>query len=94
MNYEDALDYCISKCSLEVQLIHPENHINWFSANKLETMIEKAGFGTVYRFGYWQSRCVALRDTELLEARDPQFRPVFRGAEGPSRGKRGKMSSK
>jgi predicted SAM-dependent methyltransferase len=72
LSFEDALDYCVSKCSMEVQRRHPENHINWFSAGKLEAMMRKAGFGEVYRSGYGQSHCAVLRDTQLLEARQPE----------------------
>jgi predicted SAM-dependent methyltransferase len=71
LSLEDALDYCLSKCSLEVQRRHPENHINWFSAGKLGAMMHKAGFGTVYRSGYGQSQCAVLRDVQLLEDREP-----------------------
>jgi predicted SAM-dependent methyltransferase len=73
LKFEQALDYCLSKCSLEVQRRHPENHINWFSAGKLESMIRKAGFSIVYRSGYGQSHCAVLRDTQLLEAREPRL---------------------
>lgn len=72
LSFEDALDYCVSKCSMEVQRRHPENHINWFSAGKLEAMMREAGFGSVYRSGYGQSHCAVLRDTQLLEARQPE----------------------
>lgn len=72
LSFVQALDYCISKCSIEVQRRHPENHINWFSTSKLEAMINKAGFTTVYRSGFGQSRSPVLRDTRLLEARKPE----------------------
>ena len=72
LSFEDALDYCLSKCSMEVQRRHPENHINWFSDAKLEAMMRKTGFGSVYRSGYGQSHCAVLRDTQLLEARQPE----------------------
>jgi len=35
LDYEEALDYCTSKCSLEVQKKYPGNHINWWNRNKL-----------------------------------------------------------
>ena len=71
LSFEDALDHCLSKCSVEVQRRHPENHINWFSAGKLGAMMRKAGFRTVYRSGFGQSQCAVLRDVQLLEAREP-----------------------
>ncbi|HKY79783.1 MAG TPA: class I SAM-dependent methyltransferase [Anaerolineales bacterium] len=72
LSFEDALDHCTAKCSLEVQRRHPENHINWFTAGKLQALIRKAGFTRVYRSGYGQSLCPVLRDSQLLEARDPE----------------------
>lgn len=68
----DALDFCTSHCSLEVQRRNPENHINWFNEAKLERQLKVAGFGTVYRSGYGQSHCPVLRDIRLLESRDPE----------------------
>ncbi|MEX2143315.1 MAG: methyltransferase domain-containing protein [Anaerolineales bacterium] len=72
MRFEAALDHCKSKCAVEVQRRHPENHINWFSAGKVEAMMRQAGFTHVYRSGYGQSRCPVLRDSQLLEARQPE----------------------
>lgn len=72
MSYEQALDFCTSKASVDIQRRYPENHINWFNAAKLESMIRKAGFRHVYRSGYGQSACPVLRDVSLLEARQPE----------------------
>ena len=82
LSLEDALDHCLSKCSVEVQRRHPENHINWFSAGKLEAMMRKAGFGTVYRSGYGQSQCAVLRDVQLLENREPGVGLFMEGKKG------------
>lgn len=71
LSFEDALDYCTSKCSVEIQRRHPHNHINWFTAGKLGSMLHKAGFSKVYRSGYGQSQCAVLRDAQLLEDREP-----------------------
>ncbi|MEX2160714.1 MAG: methyltransferase domain-containing protein [Anaerolineales bacterium] len=72
LSFEEALNYCTAKCSVQTQQRHPENHINWFNASKLGGMVSKAGFTQVYRSGYGQSRCPVLRDTQLLEARQPE----------------------
>ncbi|MEX1248260.1 MAG: class I SAM-dependent methyltransferase [Anaerolineales bacterium] len=69
---EDALNYCTAKYSLLSQRRHPENHINWFNAAKLSAMVGTDGFTQVYRSGYGQSRCPVLRDTQLLESREPE----------------------
>jgi len=71
--YEDALNYCTAKCSIGIQKKYPENHINWFNANKLLGMIRQAGFETCYRSGYGQSRCPILREVNLLETRQPEI---------------------
>lgn len=73
LKYEEALDYCTAKCSLDVQKRYPENHINWFNANKLGKMLGDAGFGEVYRSGFGQSLCPILRDVNLFEARRPEI---------------------
>jgi predicted SAM-dependent methyltransferase len=71
--YEEALDYCTAKCSLDVQKRYPENHINWFTGDKLTKMIHDAGFDSVYRSGFGRSLCPILRDVQLLEARRPEI---------------------
>lgn len=73
MSLPEALDYCTSRCSPEVQRRHPEDHINWFNADKLLGMVAKAGFEQVYRSGCGQSRCPVLRDTRLFDARRPEI---------------------
>jgi predicted SAM-dependent methyltransferase len=77
MGYQQALDFCVSKTSIDIQRRYPENHINWFDAAKLEAMIRKAGFRHVYRSGYGQSACAVLRDVRLLEARQPEVGLFF-----------------
>jgi predicted SAM-dependent methyltransferase len=68
-----ALNFCTAKCSLEVQRKHPGNHINWYNENKLARMMRKAGFDTVYRSGFQQSRSPVLRDTRLFDFRRPEI---------------------
>jgi predicted SAM-dependent methyltransferase len=70
---EEALDACVSRCSLEVQARHPGNHINWFTKEKLIRMIKEAGFETVYISGFGQSYCPVMRDTTLFDKRRPEF---------------------
>jgi ubiquinone/menaquinone biosynthesis C-methylase UbiE len=73
LSYEEALNYCTAKCSLEIQKRYPENHINWFTAEKLENMLRDAGFANVNRSGFGRSLCPILRDVQLLEARRPEI---------------------
>lgn len=48
MSYEGALDYCTSKCSLDVHRSARQYHINWWNPKKLEQMLRQAGFDSVY----------------------------------------------
>jgi predicted SAM-dependent methyltransferase len=69
LSYAEALNYCTAKCSLDVQRRYPEDHINWFNADKLIEMVRNAGFKSVFRSGCGQSRCPVLRDTRVFDAR-------------------------
>jgi predicted SAM-dependent methyltransferase len=73
LDLEAVLDYCTAKVSIEVQRRYPENHINWFSAAKLERMMRAARFQSVYQSAQGQSKCPILRDVKLLEARRPEI---------------------
>lgn len=77
LSYEDALNYCVAKTSVEIQQRYPENHINWFNEAKIDQMIRQAGFKEVSRSGYGQSHCAVLRDVNLLEARQPEVGLFF-----------------
>ncbi len=72
MKYEDALDYCISKCSIEVQNKYPGWHMNWWNENKLKKMLKLSGFKNIYKSGYGQSLSPILRDITLFDVQDPK----------------------
>jgi len=73
LSFSEAMNYCTSKCSLDVQKRYRENHINWFNADKLLQMLKDAGFANCYRSGFGQSQCPILREVNLLEARQPEI---------------------
>jgi len=73
MEYEEALNYCISKCSLEVQKKYPSNHINWWNKNKLFQMLRNAGFDNVYLSGYGQSFSLVLRNILIFDNTHPKI---------------------
>ena len=73
MSLSEALDYCISKCDLEVQKKYPGNHVNWWTFDKFQPMFEKAGFTTVNRSAFGQSVSPILRDTKLFDNTHPEF---------------------
>lgn len=69
----EALDYCTSKCDLEVQKKYPGNHINWWTFDKFKSMFEEAGFTSLKRSAYGQSVSPILRDTKLFDNTHPEF---------------------
>ena len=73
MSYEEALDYCCSKCSIEVQKKYPGNHMNWWNENKMFSMLKKAGFTKIYLSGYGQSYCSVLRDIAYFDNTHPKI---------------------
>ena len=73
MDYEDALNYCISKCSIDAQKKYPMRHINWWNEAKLLRMLGVAGFDTVYRSAYGQSFCPVLRNTLYFDNTRPKI---------------------
>lgn len=71
MDLEKALDYCCSKCPVEIQNKYPGNHMNWWNFNKARAMLEKAGFTKIYLSAYGQSYCPALRDVRFFDNTHP-----------------------
>jgi len=69
---EEALDYCVSKCSLEVQRRYPGNHVNWWNPRKASRMLKAAGFAEVEVSAYGQSRVPVLRNTALFDSTNPK----------------------
>jgi len=73
MEYEEVLDYCVSKCSLEIQRTNPGYHMNWWNFNKMSSMLKKAGFDKIYLSGYGQSFCQILRDITVFDNTHPKI---------------------
>jgi predicted SAM-dependent methyltransferase len=69
---EDAMDYCISLCSIDIQRRHPGAHMNWFHQKKLSDMLSKAGFKIIYRSAYGQSFSPVLRDLNFFDTTLPR----------------------
>lgn len=70
---EEALDYCTSKCDVEIQKKYPGNHINWWNAEKMTRMLKAAGFENIYVSGYGQSAFPAMRNTALFDSTHPKI---------------------
>lgn len=73
MDYEEALNYCCSKCSIEIQKKYPGNHINWWNKKKIFFILEKAGFKKICLSGYGQSFCPILRDISFFDNTHPKI---------------------
>ncbi len=71
--YEEALDYCISRCPMEIQETHPQNHVNWWNEAKIRDAFTKVGFSSVYRSGAGQSHAPPLRNTALFDNTHPKM---------------------
>ena len=71
MRYEDALNYCTSRCPIELQRKYTGFHMNWWNIKKETKMLKKAGFNEIYLSGYGQSFSPALRDTRYFDDRYP-----------------------
>jgi predicted SAM-dependent methyltransferase len=69
--YEEALDACSARCSLDVQLKYPGNHLTWWNGSKLLNALREAGFGEVYLSGNAQSRSPVLRDLRFFDKTRP-----------------------
>jgi ubiquinone/menaquinone biosynthesis C-methylase UbiE len=72
-NMEDALNYCSSRCSLEIQKKYRINHINWWTRKKLEKMLSEAGFKTVYLSSREQSASPVMRNEAYFDNEDNRF---------------------
>jgi len=73
MRYEDALDYCCDRCTIEIQNKYPGNHINWWNREKVIGMLKKSGFKKISISGYGQSISPVLRNTSLFDSTHPKI---------------------
>jgi predicted SAM-dependent methyltransferase len=71
--FEDALNYCSSRCPMELQKKYPALHINWFHEKKLKTLLSEAGFSIIYRSGYLQSAAPVMRQRQVFDTTNPEY---------------------
>ena len=72
MPYEEALNYCTSRCDLEAQQRNPGCHVNWWNWDKLSRSLSEAGFNQVRRCAFGQSASPLLRDTQRFDSTRPE----------------------
>ncbi len=73
MSDEAALNHFSRRCTAAAQQAVPGYHINWWTEEKAERMLREAGFTNIYRSGYGQSHCAAMRDVTLFDPQDPKI---------------------
>lgn len=67
MPYEEALNYCTSKCSIEVHKKNRYDHLNWWNWRKYKKMLDKAGFATIYLSAPEQSLAPVMRNERFFD---------------------------
>lgn len=72
-DYEEALNFCISKTSLKKQRKYPGNHINWWNPVKTLKMLKSAGFKKYYVSSFGESNSQELRDTSVFDKGDKEI---------------------
>ncbi|MEO5572433.1 MAG: methyltransferase domain-containing protein [Bacteroidia bacterium] len=72
MSYVDALNYCTSTCTVEIQKQNPGNHINWFNKEKLFRMLNQAGFEKIHHSAYGQSFSPVMRNLKYFDTTLPK----------------------
>ena len=73
MDKESMLNYCTSRCPLEIQKKFPQTHINWFNFEKISKMLKIAGFQKIYPSQYGQSIIGILRNTFYFDTSHPRM---------------------
>ena len=73
LDLESALNYCTSRCPLEIQKKFPQNHINWFTFEKISKMLKTAGFQKIYTSQRGQSIFPVLRNTFYFDTTIPKL---------------------
>jgi hypothetical protein len=70
---EEALNYCTSRCSLEIHKRNRQDHINWWNPVKLDRFLKEAGFNTVYLSLREQSAAPVMRNETYFDNEDNKF---------------------
>lgn len=73
--YDDIYEALDAACALSDRETNKTAgaHVNWFTFEKLEAILMKAGFTDICRSGYLQSRVPILRDGTHFDRTDPEM---------------------
>jgi SAM-dependent methyltransferase len=67
MDREKLMNFCTSRCSVDLQKKHRGDHINWWNLAKLNGMLAKAGFNNIYLSCPEQSASVVMRNEAYFD---------------------------
>ena len=73
MPMNEFFDSIISKIPARMNSDYPEGHINWFTMEKLIYLLRSAGFNSIFRSGYLQSRKASMREPRLFDGTCPEL---------------------
>ena len=65
--FENAMDYFCNKCSIEKQRKYRQNHISWWSYEKVERYFKNAGFKQIYPLSPRQSIAPVMRSNNNFD---------------------------
>jgi predicted SAM-dependent methyltransferase len=63
----EFFDKCTEKCSVEKQKIYRQNHINWWTNEKLISKLKNAGFKNTYKLSCYQSTSPVMRNDSFFD---------------------------
>jgi SAM-dependent methyltransferase len=73
MTFVDAMNYCTSRCRVEIQKEQRGYHMNWWTAEKLTRFLSDAGFRNIAVSAAGQSASPALRNKDYFDNKYTQF---------------------
>ncbi len=66
-NFQNAMNLCTSRCSIEKQRKYRKNHVNWWDYCKLENFLFEAGFEKVISLSAGQSLSPVMRKNPVFD---------------------------
>jgi predicted SAM-dependent methyltransferase len=66
-SFENAMNMCTCKCSVEKQRLYRQNHINWWTHDKARSFLKKAGFKNIYQLSVNQSISPVMRNKDYFD---------------------------
>lgn len=73
MTFADAMNYCTSRCRVEIQKEQRACHINWWTPDKLTRFLNDAGFRNIAVSAAGQSASPALRNNSHFDNKFIQY---------------------